>query len=513
MTCKAASIVLSCLVSSLLAGFLVLTSSPAGAGTLIVNARIVDGSGLPARPGAVRVAGERIVAVGEIPLARGDTVLDARGMVLAPGFIDTHSHAVDTTGAGERTLGKLPEAIAAVSQGITTAVVGADGSSSLPLSVAFSELERARPAINVATYVGHGTIRLRVMGEDYRRAATAQEIETMRGHVARAMEEGALGLSSGLEYDPGIYSSREEVLALAQESARHGGRYASHIRSEDRDLWEAIEEVIAIGRDTRRPVHISHMKLGMKAVWGQDEKFVGMLDAARREGIDISGDVYPYDFWQTTLVAMFPQRNLTSVAEARASLDDIAVADGIRLTIFTPEPALVGRTLAEIAAERREDPALTLTKLASAAAQAGQDDLATMAGMSQQDVDALILWPQANVCSDGSLVDGHPRGAGTFAKIFRYYVREQKLLTLEQAVHKVSALAAQNAGLRERGRVQAGYFADLVLFDPAALTDRATAREPQLLSTGMSKVWVNGGLVYDDGRATGVRTGRILRSH
>ncbi len=496
---KAASLILTLLVPA------------ANAGTLIVNARIVDGSGGPAREGAVRIEGERIVAVGSVPRAQGDTVLDAHGMVLAPGFIDTHSHAVDPSGDGERSLGKLPEALAAVSQGITTAVVGADGSSSLPLSVAFSELERARPAINVATYVGHGTIRRHVMGEDYRRAATPQEIATMRGHVARAMGEGALGLSTGLEYDPGTYSSREEVLALAQESARQGGRYASHLRSEDRDLWEAIEEVIAIGRHTKRPVHISHMKLGMKAVWGQDEKFVGLLEAARREGIEISGDVYPYDFWQTTLVAMFPERNLSSVAEARASLDDIAAADGIRLTIFTPEPALVGRTLAEIAAERREDPALTLTKLATAAAQPGQDDLATMAGMSQQDVDALILWPLANVCSDGSLVDGHPRGSGTFAKVFRYYVREKQLLTLEQAVHKVSGLAARNAGLRERGRVAAGYFADLVLFDPAVLTDRATAREPRLLSTGMSKVWVNGGLVYDDGRATGTRTGKIVR--
>jgi N-acyl-D-amino-acid deacylase len=482
----------------------------AAAATLIVNARIADGSGAPARAGAVRIEGERIVAVGQLEVAAGDRVIDAKGLVLAPGFIDTHSHYVDSSGVGENYLPRLPDALTAVSQGITTAIVGVDGSSSLPLAASFAQLDQVHTAINVGSYVGHGTIRLRVMGDDYRRTATGQELEIMRTFVARAMEEGALGLSTGLEYDPGIYSSAEEVVALAEESARHGGRYMSHIRSEDRDLWAAIDEVIEIGRRTRRPVHISHMKLGMKAVWGQDERFIAQLEKARAAGIEITGDVYPYDFWQTTLLAMFPERDLTSVA-ARASLDEVVAAEGIRLTEYTPEPALVGKTLAEIAAERKEDPALTLTHLTIAAEKPDQDNSATMAGMSQQDVDALLLWPHANVCSDGSLVGSHPRGAGTFAKIFRYYVRERGLLTVEQAVRKTTSLAAAHVGLRDRGLVQPGYFADLVLFDPATIADRATAREPRLLSVGVAKVWVNGGLVYDEGRSTGTRTGKVLR--
>ena len=483
----------------------------AQADTLIVNALIVDGSGSEPRKGSLRIEGERIAAVGDIEPARGDRVIDAKGLVLAPGFIDTHSHHLDSTGEGERYLARLPGALTAVSQGITTSIVGADGSSSLPLEVAFSRLEAARPAINVASYVGHGSVRMRVMGEDYRRAARPAEITLMRGMVAAAMREGALGLSTGLEYDPGMYATREEVLELALESALRGGRYMSHIRSEDRDLWEAIDEVIEIGRRTSQPVHISHMKLGMKGVWGQYGKLIGMLDAARAAGVQITGDVYPYDFWQTTLVAMFPDRDLGNAEAARASLRDIAAADGIRLTIFTPEPALVGKTLAQIAAERAEDPAVTLTRLATAAAAPGQDDLATMAGMSQSDVDALLLWPHANVCSDGSLVDGHPRGAGTFAKIYRYYVREKGLLTLQEAVRKTTSLAAGHVGLRKRGLLQAGYYADLVLFDPQTIADRATAAAPRELSVGVSKVWVNGGLVYENGSSTSTRTGRILR--
>lgn len=478
---------------------------------LIVNARLVDGSGAPARMAAVRIEGERIAAVGQIAPEKGDEVIDAKGKVLTPGFIDTHSHYVDSFGIADNYLSKLTEALVGVSQGITTSIVGVDGRSSLPLASSFAQLERVRTAVNVASFVGHGSVRLQVMGEDFRRPATASELERMRRFVARAMSEGALGLSTGLEYNPGVYSTRAEVLALAQESARRGGRYISHIRSEDRQLWDALDEAIEIGVRTKRPVHVSHMKLGMKDLWGQADRFIAKLDAARAQGVEITGDVYPYDFWQTTLTALFPKRDYDNLDSARFALDHIVDASGIRFTLYARDASLVGRTLAEIAAARGEDPAVTLTKLIVDVATPEAYELSTMAGMSQADVDRLMLWPYANVCSDGALVDGHPRAAGAFTKILRYYVREHGLLTLEEAVRKMTSRAAQGMGLRYRGLVREGYFADLVLFDPHTVADRSTALQPRLLSAGVAKVWVNGGLVYDDGKTTGARTGRILR--
>lgn len=495
----------SALLPCLLAGPVV------DASTLIVNARLTDGAGLPAREAAVRIEGERIKAVGDLAPAPGEEIVDGQGLVLAPGFIDTHSHYLDSFGAGGDDLMKRPEALPAVSQGITTIVVGADGSSGLPLAETFSQLERVRTAINVASFVGHGSIRFQVMGDDFRRKATSREQQAMRGLVDGAMKEGALGLSTGLEYNPGIYATREEVLALAQEAARHGGRYMSHVRSEDRALWEALDEVIEIGRRTKRPVHVSHMKLGMKDLWGQVDRFISKLESARAQGIEITGDVYPYDFWETTLTALFPQRDFGNVEAARFVLEHIVAATDIRFTLYERDRSLVGKTLAEIAAARDEDPAITMTKLIVDVPTPEDYELATMVGMSATDVEGLLLWPHANICTDGALVDGHPRAAGAFTKVLREYVRERTLLTLEEAVRKMTSLAARHMGLQDRGLVRPGYFADLVLFDPATVSDRSTTLEPQRLSVGVVKVWVNGGLVYAGGAPTGTRPGKVLR--
>ena len=485
-------------------------TAPPSKGLLVTNARIVDGTGAARYLGSVRVAGERIAAVGELQPLQGESVLDARGLALAPGFIDTHNHHVDSFGVDDNYLPKLPEALAAVSQGITTSVVGVDGRSGLPMAGALSQLEKVRPAINVASFVGHGSLRLHVMGDDFRRPASACEIEVMRSLLARAMDEGALGLSTGLEYNPGVYSTREEVVTLAAESARQGGRYMSHIRSEDRELWSALEEVIEIGRSTGGPVHLSHMKLGMKDLWGQVQRFIDVLDGARQQGIDVTGDVYPYDFWQTTLTALFPDRDY-SVTNARYALDHVVDAAGIRFTHYEPDRSLVGRTLAEIAASRGEDPAVTLTSLIVDVATPEEFELATMAGMHMSDVDRLLLWPHSNVCSDGALVDGHPRGRGAFTRILRDYVRERRLMSLEQAIHKMTGLAASHMGIADRGRVQPGFQADLVLFDPDTVADRATALDPLALSVGIDTVWVNGVETYRAGQVTGARPGKVLR--
>jgi N-acyl-D-amino-acid deacylase len=471
--------------------------------TLIVNAWIVDGTGTDGRRGAVRVAADRIVAIGELEPAAGEAVVDAGGLALAPGFIDTHSHH-------DRGLFEKREAMAAVTQGITTIVAGQDGESAYPVRELFARMGREPPAINVASYVGHGDVRSAAMGEDFRRHATAAEVARMRELVDEAMHAGALGLATGLEYDPGIYSSSEEVIELARVAAMHGGRYVSHVRSEDRYFWAAIDEILRIGREAAIPVQISHLKLAMVDWWGQSRRLLDLLDGARRAGIDVTADVYPYEYWQSTLTVLFPERNFGDRAAAEFALRSIAPPDGLLLARYGPEPALAGMTVAQIAARRGTDSATTLMDLIARAEAAGGDESVIGTSMRADDVAALIAWPHSNICSDGELAGGHPRGAGAFTRVLRVYVREQKLLTLEQAIHKMTGLSAAHAGIADRGVIRPGAYADLVLFDPAQVADRSTTAEPQARSVGIHKVWVNGVLVLDAGQATGAHPGRAL---
>ena len=473
--------------------------------TLIVNASIVDGTGSPARPGAVRVDGDRIVEVGALEPKRGEAVVDARGLVLAPGFIDVHSHH-------EEGLFDMPDATPVVSQGITTIVAGQDGSMTYPVRELFERIEKTPVAINVATFVGHGNLRVDAMGEDdYRRHATAEELEKMRLGVEDGMKAGALGLATGLEYDPGIYSASEEVVELAKEAARHGGRYISHVRSEDRDFWAAIDELVRIGREAKIPVEVTHIKLAMKDWWGQSERLLGVLDKARAEGIDVTADIYPYEFWHSDLTVLFPKRDFTNRKTAQFVLDHVTPADGIILTDYSPEPALVGQSLAEIAAAKGTDPAVELMDLI--ARSQGKDDSQSIMGkgMIEKDIDALIAWPYASICSDGSLDSMHPRGRGAFTKVLREYVREKKILTLEEAVRKMTGLSAANMGIADRGAIRPGAYADLVLFDPATVADRSTFEDPAALSVGIDTVWVNGIAVWQDGKATGAHPGRGIK--
>ena len=265
---------------------------------IFTNAYLIDGTGESGRMTDVRVRGDRILEVGSLTPTDAETEIDATNLVLAPGFIDTHSHHD----------GGLEEggALAAVSQGITTIIVGQDGGSPLPLSDFFTRMETATVAVNVAAYAGHNSIRRRVMGDDFRREATLEEIEKMKVLLESELESGALGLSTGLEYDPGIYSSTDEVVELARIAASVGGRYISHMRSEDRAFFSALEELLLIGRETGIPVQVSHMKLAMKSLWGETGRVLSMLDAAREEGINVTADVYPYEFWQSTMTVLFP---------------------------------------------------------------------------------------------------------------------------------------------------------------------------------------------------------------
>jgi N-acyl-D-amino-acid deacylase len=478
-------------------------------GTLIVNARVLDGTGRPPRAASVRVAGDRIVEVGALTARVGERVVDAGGLTLAPGFIDTHSHH-------DRGLLEQPEALAVVSQGVTTIVVGQDGASRSPLADFFAQLARTPPAINVASYVGHGTVRSAVMGEDYKRVATPAEVGRMRELVTADMRAGALGLSTGMEYDPGIYSSRDEVLELARAVAPLGGRYISHIRSEDRAFWQAIDEIITIGREANVPVQVSHIKLAMRSLWGQADSLVRVLDRARLDGVDITADVYPYTYWQSTLTVLFPERDFANRATAEFVLREVAAPEGLLLSSFGPDTTYVGKTIAEIAQLRGTDPATTLMALireAQEAERAGTPSSESVIGtsMAEQDVARLVAWPQANFCSDGELAGRHPRGFGAFPRVLGRYVRERGVLALPEAVRKMTSLAAAHVGIQDRGRIAQGYFADLVLFDPETIIDRSTPAEPRLTAVGIKTVWVNGEVVYENGVTTGRYPGRVVR--
>jgi N-acyl-D-aspartate/D-glutamate deacylase len=478
--------------------------------TVIVNAKVLDGTGATARSDSVRFIGDRIVEVGDFEPSPRDTVIDAGGLVLAPGFIDTHSHA-------DSDIFEQRDALAAVSQGITTAVAGQDGGSPFPLADFFDRLEAEEVAINFASYAGFGTIRLEVMGEDFQRPATPEEIVEMRALLREEMRAGAAGLASGLEYDPGIYSSREEVVTLASEAAALGGRYISHVRSEDRWFWDAIDEIIEIGRETEMPVQVSHIKLALRRDLGKADRLIEILDQARASGVDITADIYPYPYWESTLTVLFPNRDFENRETAEFALSQITTPEGAHLGIYKPNPEYAGKTLREISDMRGTDPATTLMDLIRES-QAYQEktgetyvESVIATSMDEADIERLMTWPHTNLCTDGDLVPSHPRGFGSYPRFLGRYVRERKVVDLATAVHKSSGLAAAHMGILDRGVIRPSMKADLVLFDPDTVLDQATPDSPQVLSIGIERVWVNGEIVFENGKTTGRHPGQVIR--
>jgi N-acyl-D-amino-acid deacylase len=475
-----------------------------GTSLLIRDALVVDGTGEPARRADVRIQGERIAEVGRLDPLYGEQVLDANGLALAPGFIDTHSHH-DQDLLGE------PTALGAVSQGITTIVVGQDGGSHFPLSDFFQQVEQEGVAVNVASFVGHNLLRYLVMGDDFRREATADEVIAMRVLLGRELRSGALGLSTGLEYDPGIYASTDEVISLAREAAAKGGRYISHVRSEDRALFEAVDEAIRIGQEATIPVQITHMKLAMRSLWGRADELIDRLERARSAGVEVTADVYPYTYWQSTMMVLLPDRDVEDREAVEFAIRELAPAEGMRLAHYEPEPAYEGSTLADLAEQLGEDPVTVFMDLLSRAVEeeAAQSVIAT--SMLEADVVRLLQWPHANVSSDGQLRGSHPRGFGAFTRVLGPWVRDGHL-TLEQAVHRMTGLSAAHMGIDERGTIRPGAYADLVLFDPARVADRATPEDPHAVSEGIEGVWVNGVRVLDAAsQPTGATPGRVVR--
>jgi N-acyl-D-amino-acid deacylase len=472
--------------------------------TIIRGASVLDGTGAPARVTDVRIANGVIVAIGNWSPVPNDRVVDGRGLVLSPGFIDTHSHH-------DRGIFSRRDALAAVSQGITTIVAGQDGGSPFPLREFFARLDTTPAAINVAAYVGHGTLRRRVLGDDYERVASDDEVARMRDLLREEMAAGAVGLSTGLEYDPGIYSAPSEIIELAKVAAASGGRYISHIRSEDREFWKAIDELLTIGREARIPVQVSHMKLAMRGLWGQGDSLIHVLDRARAQGINVTADVYPYTAWQSTLTVLYPKRNFDDRAETEFILKQVSGPEDLLVTRFDANREYAGKTVGQIAAMRKSDPATTLMWLIAEAESKGAAESVVGTGMDERDIARLLRWPHTSISSDGELHGRHPRGFGAFTRVLAKHVRDQKTLTYAEAVRKMTSLSAANMGLADRGIIRPGLAADLVLFDPSTVSDRSTTEEPNAPSVGIKTVWVNGDVVFESGKTTGRYPGRALR--
>ena len=526
---------------------------------IIRNGHIIDGTGSPWYSGDIGIRNGRIAAIGFLGTAQAKRTIDAHGMVVAPGFIDM-------LGQSEITILVNPHLPSKIFQGITTEITG-EGSSVAPLNDAiikadrisfdhykitpdwrtlrqyFARLEKQGMGINLATYVGATQVRRMVLGDDKVQPTPAQ-LEQMRALVRDAMHDGAVGVSTSLQYAPAPYATTEELIALAGEASKFGGIYATHMRSEGSAITAAIDEAVRIGREAHIPVEIWHLKAAGKPQWGQMPQIVAQIEKARASGVDVGANTYAYPAWFNSFSAFIPTwAHDGGDAKLVERLKDPAMRARIRKEMETPSddwdnewqeiagpeailvsvvqnPQLLplqGKTIAEIAKLWNKDAFDTIFDLLI------QDNAFTevaVFGMSEPDVALALQQPWVSVDNDsqGTAPDGllgqehpHPRAYGTFPRILRKYVREEKKLRLEDAIRKFSALPAERMRLADRGVLKAGMWADVVVFDPATITDRATFENPNQLSVGMEYVLVNGVPVIDGGKATNALPGKVIR--
>jgi N-acyl-D-aspartate/D-glutamate deacylase len=517
---------------------------------LITNARIVDGTGAPATTGSVGVRGGRIAAVGAVggPATR---TIDAHGLVLAPGFIDPHSHsdyALLTDGNAE----------SKIRQGVTTEVIGESGSVApqrptgerawTDFTGYFAAIERSKTSVNLLSYVGLGQVREFTMGND-ERAPTTDELAKMTSLVTDAMKQGAYGVSTGLIYSPNAYAKLDELIALSRPASAAGGIYASHLRYDGEKLREGIEEAIAIGEAAKIPVHVFHLKVTGAPNFGRMKEVIALVEAGQKRGLEISADQYPYVASSTGLSQTIPPwAHEGGGAKLAERLKDPATRARIRKEMDDPHPtwenrlisagtwhnvqiaAVPARTGIESGYKRYEG-----RRIDDAAKEAGKDPydfvfdmLIANAGsiscvwfiIDESDLKLAMQQPWVSIGSDGSALATsgplrvgvpHPRNFGTFPRVLGKYVREEHVLTIEQAVHKMSGLTAKQMHISNRGSIREGLAADLVIFDPATVADRATFTDPFQYSVGISTVIVNGRIVLDNGRHTGQRPGVVIR--
>jgi N-acyl-D-amino-acid deacylase len=516
------------IVLALLAAPLLAAAPVARFDVLLRGGRIVDGSGNPWYTADVGVRDGRVAAVGRLDEAAATKVVDARGLVVAPGFIDVHTHV-------ESGLAQRPTADNFLLDGVTTLVTGNCGGSAVDLPGFFEPLRAGGLSPNLATLIGHNSVRRAAMGAE-ERDPTPEELARMETLVDEAMRAGAVGLSTGLIYVPGTYARTPEVVSLARVAARHGGVYASHIRSEGEAVFAAIEEAVDVGRQAGLPVQISHFKVSNRKLWGQSGKTIALVDRARAAGLDVTVDQYPYTASSTNLGTLLPSWTLAGGADAvRERLADPATRAKVAREMKEHIRRRNGRkrldyaVVASCAWDRARD-GKSIARINQEAGRKGrlEDEIQTVLemvekggaqmvyhSMDERDVERILRVPYAMVASDAGVIEPgvgvpHPRGYGTNARVLGRYVRERQALRLEEAVRKMTSLPAQRFGLVERGLVRPGMWADLVVFDEAAVADRATFEAPHAASTGFRFVLVNGELVVEDGRHLGARPGRIL---
>ena len=480
--------------------FVLAVSSAAAqsASFVIRDAMVINGTGKPGRIGDVRVEGDTIKAVGKLKPKAGETVIEGKGLVIAPGFIDIHNHSE----SGLLREGTAPNQ---VSQGITGVIVGPDGGSPENLADYFAKLQ-GKVGVNVGAFIGHGTIRRQVLKDDHKRPATVAEIEQLGWLVEEAMRQGAFGLSTGLEYDNGFSATTEELMALARAAAKHNGVYMTHMRDEEEGVMDAIREALRIGKEANIPVQISHIKMGNSSVWGRSVEAIGLIEIARKSGQDVTADAYPYTAWASTITVLVPSRKHDDPSEIQKGINAIGGADKVLITSSREFPAFEGKTLEQAAALAGKTPIETYIEIVK---KGGAGVIGY--GMTESDVKAFYQTPWVMVSSDGGIGSRHPRGTGTFTRVLGRFVRENKWLSLEEAVRKMSAAPAARLGLKDRGLIMKGMKADLVLFDPGAVIDRATFTEPLVLSGGVKSVFVNGTQVWDGERVSGKLPGSIVK--
>ena len=477
---------------------LIATGRAADRSTIIVGADLVDGSGAALRRANVRMVGDRIVAVGDVKPLAGDTVVDGKELIVAPGFIDIHNHSSSGL-AGD------PAAETQIAQGITTLVLGPDGDSPWPIGEYLAERRKNPAAVNVAVFVGHATVRRLVMKDDFKRAARADEVARMALLVDQGMREGAAGLSSGLEYEVGGYSDTNELVELAKVVGRYGGVYMSHIRDEADKTFDALKEAIAIGESAHVAVQISHIKLGTVGVWRKAADAIALIEAARKRGVDVTADAYPYNAWQATITVLVPDKRYDYPPSVEKALADVGGAKNVLVVRHAAHPDYEFKTLDAIAAGQQRTAVEQFIQIVK---DGGASVVCT--SMVDEDIRAFYRQPWVMVGSDGGLANRHPRGAGTFPRVLGRYVRDQQWLRLPDAIRKMTSAPAARLRLEGRGQIEVGAIADVVLFNPKTVIDRSTFTDPAVLSTGIEKVFVGGELVWDAGKPTAARPGRVL---